>query len=193
MIYSCHCLQLSRYKTRPHLTRHNLNRRATIIRLYETVATSSGPIVLPTVYESDLYGVLGLSINATKVELKDAYWAIAFKTHPDRNDTPEALSQFRNASYAYKILGKSEQTRSDYDSRYRTKQYIDTFDQLSRDVITPFAMEVAIPLINQTFRGIGAFAAPFLKDAFEQSSSIFQAAFKADSQADDEKGRLVLC
>jgi len=188
MIFSCHCLQLSKYPSRPYLSRHNLNRRSTITRLYETVATSSGPIVLPTVYESDLYGVLGLSLNATKIQLKEAYWAIAFKTHPDRNDTPEALSQFRNASYAFKILGKSEQTRSDYDSKYRTKQYIESLDQLSRDVITPFAMEVAIPLINQTFRGLSSFAVPFLKDAFEQSSSIFQAAFKADSQADDDQG-----
>ena len=154
--------------------------------LYETYASGTSPRIDPAFYQEDLYEVLGLHLNATKVELRDAYWAIAFRTHPDRNDTPEALSDFRNASYAYKVLGRSEQTRSEYDSRYRTRQYIDSIDQLSRDVIAPFAMDVAMPLIDLTVRGIGSFAVPFLKDAYEQSSSVFRAAFQTDDLLIDE-------
>ena len=36
-------------------------------------------------YEKDLYGVLGVSSNSTKEQLRDAYWAIASRNHPDRN------------------------------------------------------------------------------------------------------------
>lgn len=154
-------------------------------KLHETFATGIDLSIEPTVYQDDLYGVLGVNINATKVQLRDAYWAIAFRTHPDRNDTPEALSDFRNASHAYKILGRSEQTRSEYDSRFRTKFYLDTMDQLSREVIAPFAMDVAIPLIDMTVRGIGNFALPFFQDAYEQSSSGFRAAFQNDESLTD--------
>jgi curved DNA-binding protein CbpA len=186
------------FRSRRHIRRDRLNGRPTITKLYETSSPlSTGPSIeptvglsiAPTVYQEDLYNVLGLSLNATKVELRDAYWAIAFRTHPDRNDTPEALSDFRNASYAYKVLGRSQQTRSDYDSKYRTKLYLESIDQLNRDVITPFAMDVAIPLINLTVRGIGgigSFAAPFFKDAFEQSTAVFDAAFRTDDSLFDE-------
>ena len=166
-------------------TANEINRR-TSSRLYETYATGTSISIEPTVYQEDLYGVLGVPMNASKVQLRDAYWAIAFRTHPDRNDTPEALSDFRNASHAYKVLGRSEQTRSDYDSKYRTKQYIESMDQLSRDVIAPFAMDIAIPLIDLTVRGIGSFALPFFQDAYEQSSSVFRAAFQSDDTLVDE-------
>ena len=172
----------SQYLKKNHLSRYQ--RVSTV--LYETYASGTSSRIEPAVYQEDLYEVLGLHLNATKVELRDAYWAIAFRTHPDRNDTPEALSDFRNASHAYKVLGRSEQTRSEYDSRYRTRQYIDSIDQLSRDVIAPFAMDVAMPLIDLTVRGIGSFAVPFFKDAYEQSSSVFRAAFQTDDLLVDE-------
>lgn len=191
-----HILLLLTFTTATCLSSHGLhsqrryrkeirgNRRLST-ELHETFATGIGLSIEPTVYQDDLYGVLGLHLNATKVQLRDAYWAIAFRTHPDRNDTPEALCDFRNASHAYKILGRSEQTRSEYDSRYRTKMYIETMDQLSRDVIAPFAMDVAMPLIDMTVRGIGNFALPFFQDAYEQSSSVFRAAFQNDESLTD--------
>ena len=39
----------------------------------------------PANFSSDLYGVLGVSRSANKDQLRDAYWAIARKNHPDRN------------------------------------------------------------------------------------------------------------
>ena len=142
-----------------------------------TRAASISESITPTFYESDLYGVLGVPFNSTRVELRDAYWKIAYLTHPDRNNTPEALSVFRNASYAYKILGRDEKIRSDYDARYKTLMYIDVVEQLGRDVIKPLAMEVAMPLINMTMRGISKVALPFFKDAVEQSTAVYQATF----------------
>lgn len=83
------------------------------------------------------------------------------------------------SSYAYKILGRNEKTRSDYDSKYRTKQYINNMAQLNRDIITPFAMDVAVPFINFTVHGIKSFALPFVRDAYKQSSAVLQAAYAA--------------
>jgi len=47
------------------------------------------------VYAKDPYKVLGVSRNASKKELRDAYWALAFQNHPDRNKTQAALEIFR--------------------------------------------------------------------------------------------------
>ena len=150
-----------------------------------TRAAPTSETILPTYYESDLYEVLKVPLNSTRLQLRDAYWKIAYNTHPDRNNTPEALSLFRNASYAYKILGRDEKTRAEYDAKYRTLMYIDVASQLSRDVFKPLAMEVAMPLINMTMRGISRLAVPFFKDAYEQSSAVYQATF--DELDDDEE------
>ena len=45
----------------------------------------------PTVYAEDLYGVLGVSSNATTAEIKDAYKSLMFLNHPDRNASTAAL------------------------------------------------------------------------------------------------------
>jgi DnaJ-domain-containing protein 1 len=43
-------------------------------------------IIEPAVYVDDLYGALGVAPNASKQELKEAYWALSFRNHPDRNN-----------------------------------------------------------------------------------------------------------
>ena len=155
-------------------------------RLYsDTRATSIAESIAPTVYESDLYRVLGVQLNATRTELRDAYWKIAYQTHPDRNNTPEALGMFRNASYAYKVLGRDEKTRAEYDAKYRALIYIDVVEQLGRDVFKPLAMEVAMPLINMTVRSIGKLAVPFFKDAVEQSTEAYRATFEGSYEEEE--------
>jgi len=44
----------------------------------------SDEVIDPTIYASDLYDILGLPRNATKSQIKDAYWSIASRNHPDR-------------------------------------------------------------------------------------------------------------
>ena len=149
-----------------------------------TKAVDSSESVTPTFYEDDLYGVLGVNYTATRKELKDAYWNIAFSTHPDRNNTPEALSLFRNASYAYKILGRDEGTRAEYDNKLKTIRYIDAVDQFSREVIAPFATEIAIPLIKLTVKGVASLTAPIVNDVKEQTTAVYQAAID-----DKEEGK----
>lgn len=73
-------------------------------RLLKTTVSPT-ETVLPATYESDLYRVLGVSRDSPRGEIKDAYLKIVFQNHPDRNKTEEALHIFRNATYAYQILG----------------------------------------------------------------------------------------
>ena len=148
--------------------------------LSDTFATPTNENITPAFYADDLYGVLGVSLNATKQELRNAYWAIAFQNHPDRNNSPESIHIFRNASYAYQILGRDEKTRELYDAKLKTRIYLSVLEEVGTEVIKPLAMDVAVPLINMTVQSIGNIAIPFFRDAIEQSTTVFQAAFNEE-------------
>eukprot|EP01035_Chromulina_nebulosa_P021659 gene21659-28027_t len=130
--------------------------------------------IVPSVYREDLYAVLSVPRNASKDDLRIAYWSIAARNHPDRNQSIEALELFRNASYAYQILGRDNKTRKEYDSKYQTKVYLDAIEDVGNGLIIPLAMEVAVPLINMSVQAIGSIAVPLIKDTFEQSNAIFK-------------------
>ena len=146
--------------------------------LYGTTAKLTDEIIDPAVYEEDLYGVLDCSRNASKTEIKEAYWKIAMVSHPDRNSTPDAMYVFRNASRAYSILGRDEKLRAEYDSKYNTMKYLSALEDYGSEVVIPLARDVAVPLINITVQSIGSFAKPFFRDAFEQSTAVYNAAFR---------------
>lgn len=63
----------------------------------------------------DLYGILGVSENASAEELRKAYRELAKKNHPDaaQND-PAAEERFKAISDAYDVLGNPEK-REKYD------------------------------------------------------------------------------
>lgn len=61
-------------------------RNPTEIYRFATNAKDTSERIEPAVYVEDLYGVLGVFPNASREELKEAYWAISFKNHPDRNN-----------------------------------------------------------------------------------------------------------
>lgn len=88
---------------------------------------------------------------------------------------------FRNASYAYAVLAKNPKQKSAYDAKYNTNFYLNIIGEVGNEVIRPLAMDVAIPLLNLTMQSIGSFAVPLFRDAFEQSSVAFQAAFDSNS------------
>lgn len=63
----------------------------------------------------DYYEVLGISRNATEVEIKRAYRTLAVQHHPDKNpDDPHAEENFKECAEAYAILSDS-QKRAAYD------------------------------------------------------------------------------
>ena len=45
----------------------------------------------PAFYVEDLYGVLGVPATASREELKEAYWSISSRNHPDRNNVISTL------------------------------------------------------------------------------------------------------
>lgn len=69
--------------------------------------------------ERDHYAILGISRNASKDKVKDAYRKLALRYHPDRNKSPAAGEKFKEISEAYAILSDDEK-REQYDQRVRS-------------------------------------------------------------------------
>jgi DnaJ-class molecular chaperone len=80
---------------------------------------------------SDLYRTLEVSPEAKEVEVKRAYRRLALLYHPDRNQAgAEAEDRFKEAAYAYSILG-------DRDKRKRYDLYREFMKQSARWGIPP--------------------------------------------------------
>jgi molecular chaperone DnaJ len=63
----------------------------------------------------DYYEVLGVSKDASKSEIKDAYRKLAMQYHPDRNKAADAEEKFKEISEAYAVLS-DDQKRQQYDT-----------------------------------------------------------------------------
>jgi len=64
----------------------------------------------------DYYGILGVTRNASDIEIKKAYRKLAMQYHPDRNPGKEkwANEKFKDINEAYGVLG-DPQKRRQYD------------------------------------------------------------------------------
>ncbi len=60
------------------------------------------------------YEILGVQVDATPEELKEAYRKFALKNHPDRNRAPDSEERFRDGSKAYNTL-RDPELRAEYD------------------------------------------------------------------------------
>jgi curved DNA-binding protein CbpA len=152
-----------------------------------TSATPQSQGIEPACYPEDLYGVLGLQKTCSKKEIQKAYWGIAAKYHPDKDDSPEALEIYRNASYAYQILGKDERTRAKYDRDGSAMLMVEGLVDLS-SIFMPLATEVAVPLVKAGVAGVSKVALPFLSDMIEQTS-VAVSTLLEDEQSDTKERR----
>ncbi len=117
----------------------------------------------------DYYEVLGVSRNASKDEVKDAYRKLAMQYHPDRNKTPDAEEKFKEISEAYAVLS-DDQKRQQYDTlghvgfdqRYTTEDFvlnkIEFFSLVLcviLDAIEYAAAVLMMPVIGDVFDVVG--------------------------------------
>ena len=65
----------------------------------------------------DYYDVLGVARNASKEEIKKAYYKLAHKHHPDKTKGED--KKFKEINEAYQVLG-DEKKRNEYDTYGRT-------------------------------------------------------------------------
>jgi len=91
----------------------------------------------------DYYEVLGVSRNAPKEEIKDAYRKLAMQYHPDRNKSPDAEEKFKEISEAYAVLSDDEKRQqydllghTGFDQRYSREDIFRgaDFDSIFRDL-----------------------------------------------------------
>jgi len=69
----------------------------------------------------DYYAILNLTPNASKRAIKNAYRKEAFKWHPDKNKSYEAIERMQLINEAYLIL-KDDEARLKYDKEYKRYQ-----------------------------------------------------------------------
>ena len=76
--------------------------------------------------QTDYYQILGVDRNADAKKIKDAYRQLAFKYHPDRNETnPDSAEMMKRVNEAYAVLSNAEKRR-EYDtmrSRFGDRAY----------------------------------------------------------------------
>jgi molecular chaperone DnaJ len=91
----------------------------------------------------DYYEVLGVSKNASKDKIKDAYRKLAMQYHPDRNKAPDAEEKFKEISEAYAVLSDDEKRQqydmlghAGFDQRYSTEDIFRgaDFNSIFRDL-----------------------------------------------------------
>jgi len=91
----------------------------------------------------DYYKVLGVSRNASKDEIKDAYRKLAMQYHPDRNKAPDAEEKFKEISEAYAVLSDDEKRQqydllghAGFDQRYTAEDIFRgaDFESIFRDI-----------------------------------------------------------
>ena len=70
---------------------------------------------------SNLYAKLGLKPNATKEEIKQAYYQKCKDLHPDRNPSKEAMISYKDVQDAYEILS-SKSKRQEYDKSLQAQE-----------------------------------------------------------------------
>ncbi|EPY51554.1 DNAJ domain-containing protein Caj1/Djp1 type [Schizosaccharomyces cryophilus OY26] len=72
--------------------------------------------------DTEYYEILGVSPDASSLEIKKAYRKLAVKYHPDKNpeDPQGASERFQKISESYQVLG-DEQLRSRYDQHGKEK------------------------------------------------------------------------
>lgn len=69
---------------------------------------------------SNLYAILNVEENASQDEIRKSFRKLSFKYHPDRNNSYDAETSFKELNSAYEVLGDVKK-RDEYDKLQRMK------------------------------------------------------------------------
>lgn len=103
---------------------------------YQRYSTRAGHHRVPQREKpKDLYATLNVSPSATQQQVKDAYYKLSLKYHPDRNrGSVEAHQKFTDLTEAYAVLGQYELRKKydkgllhQYPGRHHAPQYVGSY------------------------------------------------------------------
>ncbi|KAJ3222910.1 hypothetical protein HK099_001762 [Clydaea vesicula] len=99
---------------------------------------------------SDLeyYDLLGVKPTAKASEIKKAYYVMAMKYHPDKNDAPDAEEKFKKISEAYQTLYDADR-RSHYNQYGKAAQNENTFQDPQEFFKQQFGGDKFVDLIGE--------------------------------------------
>lgn len=83
----------------------------------------------------DYYKDLGVSKNASQMEIKQAFRKLALKHHPDKNSgSRESGQKFKEVYKAYEVLSDPK-SRKNYDSKYLAARGKNSFNYLYQSIL----------------------------------------------------------
>jgi len=136
------------------------------------------------VKDRQYYDLLGVSTNATMVELKKAYYKRSREVHPDRNpNDPEAAKKFQSLSHAYQILSNA-QARAAYDKNGVSEKANEEMQLTDIDPYVFFAVMFGSEAVRQY---VGELWIANKADALMKDQSLL-AEFQKMEQQQDEAG-----
>ena len=68
----------------------------------------------------DYYAVLGIEVDASAIDIKNAYRKKASALHPDKNPSPDAAVKFREIQEAYDLLSDATRRLAFDENRRRS-------------------------------------------------------------------------
>lgn len=120
---------------------------------------------------------MGVNYKCTSEEIKKAYYSLAQKYHPDKNDHPNASEKFNEITHAYDILIDEKQRRL-YDSYGGSSKSSSSYSQTANE-----GQKSSKPGFSSNF------SSSFEEDLFQDFDKFFYSKTSQSSNQKTKKGK----